>query len=233
MLDSQTIGTREADLWASVLLNALADGFYGCAVSPTAYENQSAISFLVAPSGEWAASRKVILGVLGIDEPAFVAMCKAVFEGAEPPPLHLATNGRGDLDAQRERYKKMHQEGEQPVRTPKPIVLPGAIPGRPQPIVIDDETRFLYWAISAPDKGDFGIMTLPRPDSRAYKVMRVMTRKGGGNPRGLIVAAQVHWQETIEHICRRYEVEAVYLNEDGLDVGAQGDWAKVFLRLPL
>lgn len=231
MLDSQTIGTSEADLWASVLLNAIADGFYGCAVSPTAYENQSAISFLVAPSGEWAASRKAILGALGINEQAFVAMCKAVFEGAEPP---LLASERGNLDMQRERYRKMQKGGEQPAPVkPKAHVLPGAIPGRPQPIVIDDETRFLYWAISAPDKGDFGIMTLPRPESRAYKVMRVLTRKGGGNPRGLIVAAQVHWAEMIEHICRRYEVEAVYLNEDGLDVGAQGDWAKVFLRLPL
>ncbi len=231
MLDSQ-IGTSEADLWASVLLNAIADGFYGCAVSPTAYENQSAISFLVAPAGEWAASRRSILGALGIDEPAFVAMCKAVFEGAEPP--FLATNGRGDLDMQRERYRKMHQGGEQPVPVKqKSVVLLGAIPGRPQPILIDEETRFLHWPIGADEKGDFGIMTLPRPDSRAYRAMRVLTRKGGGNPRGLLQAASVHWAEMIEHICKRYEVEAVYLDEDGLDVGTQGDWAKVFLRLPL
>jgi len=95
-----SIGTPEAQLWASVLHAAMLEGFFGCPGGnySTLAANSQAISFLIAERGEWADSRRRICGLLGIEDAIFTRMCRTVFEGGPVPQVPgFETRAKKDL----------------------------------------------------------------------------------------------------------------------------------------
>lgn len=255
-----SIGTPEAQLWASVLHQAMLEGFFGCqgGTGATLSANGQAISFLVAEHGDWADSRRRICGFLGIEDAAFTATCRAVFEGGPLPQVPgFETRSKKDLESQCWLYRAVMSE--KPVTPqPRPVEASKVVPivrpvQEPEPPALDvepptpmheaifaamsqrtttpievNEDGLLYWPIKAPDTGTFQGKPLPAVDTKQYRVMRKATRLRGGNLIGLHQCGD-DWEDTLHDVAARYDLELVIF-KDGVPVTEMTGETHLFLR---
>jgi hypothetical protein len=244
------IGTPEAELWASVLNQAMIEGFHGCAAGNYNFstENNQAVSFLVAERGDWADSRKRICTVLGIDDHAFVARCKAVFEGGDPPDVPGFDSRRDNkqgIERQRALYRSL-MTGKPAPRVerpkPKPVAPPPvepedamadaifAVMSQPRsstPIVVNED-GLLYWPVKSSETGTFRGMPLPHKGTKQYRVMRMATRQRGGNLIGFYQCGD-DWEDTLRDVAAQYDLDLMML-EGGLPVTEMTGDTRLYLR---
>ena len=267
-----SIGTPEAQLWASVLHAAMLEGFFGCPGGnySTLAANSQAISFLIAERGEWADSRRRICGLLGIEDAIFTRMCRTVFEGGPVPQVPgFETRAKKDLDGQRELYRALILEAPappkrkppKPVAPPEPVAPPAPALVAPAPVALlappdteDDfdmaaaifaamaqprtttpievnEDGLLYWPIKAPDTGTFQGKPLPAVGTKQYRVMRMATRRRGGNLIGLYQCGG-DWEDTLRVVAARYDLDLVMLEGGRPVTEMTGETNLFFIQRP-
>ena len=105
-----------------------------------------------------------------------------------------------------------------------------AQPRTTTPIEVNED-GLLYWPIKAPDTGTFQGKPLPAVGTKQYRVMRMATRRRGGNLIGLYQCGD-DWEDTLRVVAARYDLDLVMLEGGRPVTEMTGETRLFFIQRP-
>ena len=105
-----------------------------------------------------------------------------------------------------------------------------AQPRTTTPIEVNED-GLLYWPIKAPDTGTFQGKPLPAVGTKQYRVMRMATRRRGGNLIGLYQCGG-DWEDTLRVVAARYDLDLVMLEGGRPVTEMTGETNLFFIQRP-